>query len=171
MIQELTKEQLDSMWQPEGILKIEKYTTDPTIMRTINADKFIEGLDKAIKFHFENQDDPHGVGNAVIAALQEVKGALEISTREQTTLAPASTPALALTDKEKWNYMQALKAQRVARNQIEDCPGSPEQTEISTNASQAAFLLQAICMKFWMEINPITSQPYLASLGTESIPK
>jgi hypothetical protein len=36
---------------------------------------FIKKLDKAIAFHQNNQNDPHGVGSAVIAALIEVRNA------------------------------------------------------------------------------------------------
>jgi hypothetical protein len=34
---------------------------------------FIYALDRAIKFHTHNPNDPHKVGNAVIAALTEVR--------------------------------------------------------------------------------------------------
>lgn len=37
--------------------------------------RFIAGLDKAIEFHRNNQDDLHHVGNAVMCALLEVRNA------------------------------------------------------------------------------------------------
>lgn len=36
---------------------------------------FAARLDKAIRFHQENPDDPYGISNAVIAALVEVRNA------------------------------------------------------------------------------------------------
>lgn len=36
-----------------------------------------EQLEQSIKFHQQNQNDPHGISNAVIAALSEVKGAIK----------------------------------------------------------------------------------------------
>lgn len=36
---------------------------------------FVRHVDKAIRFHRENQNDPHNISNAVIAALSEVKEA------------------------------------------------------------------------------------------------
>ena len=49
----------------------------PQVERPINGVQrtFIGAIDKAIAFHTKNQNDPHGVGNAVIAALNEVKTA------------------------------------------------------------------------------------------------
>lgn len=38
---------------------------------------FIGALDRAIDFHRNNRNDPHNVGNAVIAALSEVRDAFK----------------------------------------------------------------------------------------------
>lgn len=38
-------------------------------------EKFVAALDKSIAFHRSNPNDPHGVGNAVIASLSEVRSA------------------------------------------------------------------------------------------------
>lgn len=49
----------------------------PPSQQPINGPQavFIGAIDKAIAFHGHNQNDPHGIGNAVIAALVEVKTA------------------------------------------------------------------------------------------------
>lgn len=39
------------------------------------AKKFVAGLDKAINFHKNNTNDPHGIGVAVRCALIEVRSA------------------------------------------------------------------------------------------------
>jgi hypothetical protein len=38
-------------------------------------ESFLAGLDRAIEFHRTNQNDPYGIGNAVMVALKEVKKA------------------------------------------------------------------------------------------------
>lgn len=40
---------------------------------------FLHNLEMAIKFHDVNQNDPHGIGNAVRCALLETKNALELA--------------------------------------------------------------------------------------------
>jgi hypothetical protein len=49
----------------------------PPVAQSVNGAQrtFIGAIDKAIAFHTQNQNDPHGIGNAVIAALNEVKTA------------------------------------------------------------------------------------------------
>lgn len=42
---------------------------------TTQEDRFVKALDVAIAFHTNNTNDPHGIGNAVIAALAEVRSA------------------------------------------------------------------------------------------------
>lgn len=42
-----------------------------------SAKSFLRGLDRAIDFHQNNANDPHGIGNAVLAALNEVRTAYE----------------------------------------------------------------------------------------------
>lgn len=37
---------------------------------------FEKNLDKSIKFHESNQNDPHGISNAVLTALREVRSSL-----------------------------------------------------------------------------------------------
>lgn len=122
----------------------------------INLGKFIDKLDQAIEFHGSATNNPHQIGNAVIATLTEIKAALHFA-RE-------ADGEMILTDDQKAAYMRALASQRLACSKIEDCAGSPQQTEISTHASQAAFFLQAICMKFWEELDPVTGKSYLAAL-------
>jgi hypothetical protein len=46
-------------------------------MNSSQQRKFIATLEAAIKFHQDNQNDPHGISNAVTCALLEVKNAFE----------------------------------------------------------------------------------------------
>ena len=39
------------------------------------GEAFLAGIDRAVEFHRGNQNDPHGVGNAVIVALTEIQKA------------------------------------------------------------------------------------------------
>lgn len=52
--------------------EIERMKNPPQQTR---EEKFVAGLDKSIAFHRANQNDPHGIGNAVIASLAEVRSA------------------------------------------------------------------------------------------------
>ncbi len=56
----------------------------------MKIEDFIEELDaelsSRIDFHRNNQNDPHGIGNAVIAALTEVREAVEAAKTEAERL-------------------------------------------------------------------------------------
>lgn len=45
------------------------------LIRPRPEELIVASLDKAIAFHTSNTNDPHGIGNAVIAALAEVRSA------------------------------------------------------------------------------------------------
>lgn len=49
----------------------------------MNAKKLIKSLKRRIEFHQNNQNDPHGIGTAVVAALSEVVEAIKESEREE----------------------------------------------------------------------------------------
>ena len=43
------------------------------------VEKLIKNLEKRIEFHRKNQNDPHGIGNAVLAVLYEIVDSLKES--------------------------------------------------------------------------------------------
>ncbi len=49
----------------------------------MNEIKFIERLNKAIRFHGTNQNDPLNIGNAVICSLIEVRDAFQAALIEE----------------------------------------------------------------------------------------
>lgn len=49
-------------------------------MKTINAEKLEEALDKTIKFWLQVEEDPHQIAQGVIVALREIKHAVKAAT-------------------------------------------------------------------------------------------
>jgi hypothetical protein len=58
--------------------------SDKPTAPTIWQERFIAGLNRAIMFHGTNTNDPHGISNAVICTLIEVKNAFEESQKRES---------------------------------------------------------------------------------------
>lgn len=72
------RDAINSFWKPGTPRPIENavcMAIAPYLANTNLDEAFVARLDKAIAFHWTNQNDPYSISNAVICALTEVREA------------------------------------------------------------------------------------------------